>query len=102
MTAHANGVVAAQLFFCAWLVPLGLLLLRSGLVPRALGWLVLIDAVAVASWFLQAMLLPDRRELSYPAWAVSFVAEVALALWLLVRGVGKGADAVAEPGTMTA
>ncbi|WP_062287641.1 DUF4386 domain-containing protein [Demequina phytophila] len=83
---HGYGVVAAQVFFGAWLVPLGILLLRSGVVPRLLGYLVLLDAVAVTFWFLQAMLLPDHRELSYPAWAVSFLAEVGLSLWLLVRG----------------
>ncbi|WP_062318192.1 DUF4386 domain-containing protein [Demequina maris] len=93
---HGNGVVAAQLFFSTWLVPLGILLLRSRLVPRALGYLVLLDAVAVAFWFLQALLVPDRPELSYPAFAVSLLAEAGLSLWLLIRGVPEPAPA--RPG----
>ncbi|WP_062529164.1 DUF4386 domain-containing protein [Demequina rhizosphaerae] len=88
---HGNGVVAAQLFFSTWLVPLGVLLLRSRLVPRALAYLVLLDAVAVAFWFLQALLVPDRPELSYPAFAISFLAEAGLSLWLLVRGAPEPA-----------
>ncbi|MDN4475865.1 DUF4386 domain-containing protein [Demequina sp. SYSU T00192] len=88
---HGNGVVAAQLFFSTWLVPLGVLLLRSRLVPRALGYLVLLDAVAVAFWFLQALLVPDQPELSYPAFAVSLLAEAGLALCLLVRGAPEPA-----------
>ncbi|WP_062308225.1 DUF4386 domain-containing protein [Demequina subtropica] len=93
---HSTGVVAAQVFFSAWLFPLGVLLLRSRIVPRALAWLVLLDGVAVAWWFGQAMLLPDSPAFSYPAWAVSFAAEAGLALWLLVRG-GRTDAADAAP-----
>ncbi|SEJ53004.1 DUF4386 domain-containing protein [Demequina mangrovi] len=93
---HGTGVVAAQVFFSAWLFPLGMLLLRSGIVPRVLAWLVLLDGVAIAWWFVQAMLLPDSPELSYPAWAISFAAEAGLALWLLVRGARTGATEASD------
>jgi len=81
------GFVTAQLFFGTWLFPLGYLVYRSGFLPRFLGVLLLIDGVAVLIWFLQALLLPDYHAIIYPGLLVSFVAEVGLALWLLVRGV---------------
>jgi hypothetical protein len=86
VATYQTGFVTAQLFFSAWLFPLGWLVLRSGFLPRILGWLLLVDGVGVLVWFLQVFLAPDHPAISYPAWAVGFVAELGLALWLVVRG----------------
>jgi hypothetical protein len=43
-------------------------------------------------WFLQGFLLPGSAAIAYPGLAVSFVAEMSLALWLLVRGVATSAS----------
>ena len=47
----------------------------------------MLDGIGVLIWFLQALLLPDYHAIIYPGIVVSFIAEVGLALWLLVRGV---------------
>jgi hypothetical protein len=86
---YKTGFVTAQLFFSAWLFPLGYLVYRSGFLPRALGVLLILDGFAVMLWFLQALLLPAYPAISYPAWALGFVAEFGLALWLLIKGVGS-------------
>jgi hypothetical protein len=88
VSTYRVGFVMAQLFFSAWLFPLGWLVLHSGFLPRFLGWLLLLDGAAVAFWFLQVFLVPERPGLSYPSWAIGFVAELGLALWLLVKGAG--------------
>ena len=87
VTTHQTGFIMAQVFFSAWLFPLGWLVLRSGFLPRFLGWLLLLDGVAVLVWFLQALLAPGYPAISYPSWAIGFIAEVSLALWLLIKGV---------------
>ncbi len=87
VTTYRVGFVMAQLFFSAWLFPLGWLVLRCGFLPRFLGWLLLVDGVAVTIWFLQVFLAPGYPAISYPSWAVGFIAELGLALWLLVKGV---------------
>jgi hypothetical protein len=86
VATYQTGFVTAQLFFSAWLFPLGWLVLRSGFLPRLLGWLLLLDGVGVLVWFLQVMLAPDHAAISYPSWALGFVAELGLALWLVTRG----------------
>src|SRR5450759_254809 len=58
VSTYRIGFVTAQLFFSAWLFPLGWLVLRSGFLPRVLGWLLLLDGVAVLVWFLQVLLAP--------------------------------------------
>jgi len=60
---------------------------KSGFLPRFLGVLLILDGFGVLIWFLQALLLPAYPAISYPAWALGFIAEVGLGLWLLVKGV---------------
>jgi hypothetical protein len=87
VTTHQTSFIMAQIFFSAWLFPLGWLVLRSGFLPRFLGWLLLLDGVGVFVWFLQALLAPGYPAISYPSWVIGFIAEVGLGLWLLIRGV---------------
>lgn len=84
--------VAAQLFFATWLFPLGYLVYKSGILPKFLGVMLLLDGFAVLIWFFQGTLLPDYPAISYPGLALSFIAEVGLGLWLLVRGIKIPAD----------
>ncbi len=79
--------VTAQLFFGTWLFPLGYLVYKSRFLPKFLGVLLMLDGIAIVFWFFQAILLPDYPAISYPGMALSFVAEVGLGLWLLIKGV---------------
>lgn len=79
--------VTAQLFFGAWLFPLGYLIYKSGILPKFLGVLLLADGVGVLIWFLQALVFPEYVAVRTPGLVVSFVAEFSLALWLLLKGV---------------
>lgn len=92
INVYKLGFVTAQLFFGTWLFPLGYLVYRSGFLPRFLGVLLILDGIAVMIWFLQALLLPDYPAIRTPGLVVSFVAEVGLALWLLVVGVKPAAS----------
>ena len=87
INVYKTGFVTAQLFFGMWLFPLGYLVYESRFLPRFLGVLLMLDGIGVLIWFLQGLLLPAHRAISYPGLAVSFIAEVGLALWLLVKGV---------------
>jgi hypothetical protein len=84
---YESSFVTAQLFFGTWLFPLGYLIYRSGFLPKFLGALLIADGFAVLFWFLQALLLPAHPAISYPGLVLSFIAEVGLGLWLLVKGV---------------
>jgi hypothetical protein len=96
---YRTGFVAAQLFYGTWLFPLGYLVYKSGMLPRILGVLLILDGVAEMIWFLQAFLLPAYPQIKVPGTAVSFLAEVGLALWLLIKGVKTDTPAVDAPPT---
>ena len=68
-------------------MPLGYLVFRSGFLPKALGVLLMLDCLAVFVWFFQFFFLPSLPAISYTCYAVSFVAEVSLTLWLLIKGI---------------
>lgn len=84
---YHNGFIIAQLFFGAWLLPLGYLVYRSGFLPRLLGIVLIIDFFGVLTRFLQFFLLPGDDFISYPGYAAGFIAEVSLTLWLLIKGI---------------
>lgn len=91
---YKTAFATAQLFFGTWLFPLGYLVFKSGFLPRILGVILMLDGVGIMIWFLQALLLPTHPAISYPSFAVGFIAEVGLALWLLIVAV-KDVDAEA-------
>ena len=93
INVYQTGFVTAQLFFGTWLFPLGYVVYKSVILPRFLGILLLLDGIGVLIWFFQALLLPAYPAIRYPGLAVSFIAEVGLALWLLIKGVK-----VVDPG----
>lgn len=87
LNSYTSGFTITQIFFSAWLIPLGYLVYRSGFLPRLLGLLLILDFFGNLSWFLQFFLLPGYGILAYPGNAISFVAEISLTLWLLVMGI---------------
>jgi hypothetical protein len=98
INVYKTGFVTAQLFFGTWLFPLGYLIYKSRFLPRSIGVLIMLDGIAVLIWFLQAILLPANPAISYPGLALSFIAEVGLGLWLLIKGVKDVDSIAAEPG----
>ena len=87
LNLYTSGFAIAQIFFSAWLLPLGYLVYKSRFLPKWLGLLLILDFFGNMSWFLQVFLLPDYKILAYPGNAISFIAEIALTAWLLIMAV---------------
>jgi hypothetical protein len=86
LNLHKNGFMIAQIFYGTWLLPLGYLVFKSGFLPRILGVLLIADFFGVMIWFFQFFLFPGYEFITYPGLAVSFIAEVSLTFWLLIKG----------------
>jgi len=84
---YKNGFVMAQLFYGAWLFPLGYLVFKSGFLPRILGIVLMIHCVAWLMTFLQSFLFPGYEAITYLSYPLGFIAEFGLTLWLLIKGV---------------
>lgn len=89
MNFQHTGYLIAQIFFGSWLLPLGVLAIRSGMFPRALG-IVLI--AATPAYLLQValeFLAPDLASSVSPVLVLPVVilAEVSMLIYLLAKGV---------------
>jgi hypothetical protein len=84
---HKNGFMIAQIFYGAWLFPLGYLVYKSGFLPKILGVLVLADCFCWLAYFFQFFLFPSFTGITTLSFPVGFIAEFSLTLWLLIKGV---------------
>jgi hypothetical protein len=87
ISLRKNGAVIAQIPYGIWLFPLGYLVFKSGFLPKILGILLIVDCFGLLICVFQYFLLPGYEVISYPCLAVSFIAELSLTLWLLIKGV---------------
>ena len=87
LTLHHNGYWIAQIFFGAWLFPLGYLVFKSGFLPKILGIVLMIHCAGWLMTFLQLFLFPGFEVIHYLTYPLGFIAELGLTLWLLIKGV---------------
>lgn len=89
LRVHSLGYGASLLFFGFCCVLFGHLIHRSGYLPRIIGILLAIAGYGYVVFSIGQLLAPAfaGRFLFSPIFLLAFVAETALALWLLVKGV---------------
>ncbi len=80
-------VLVSEIFWGLWLLPLGLLVYRSGFLPRFLGVWLFINGIAYVTTSLTGILLPQYLEIVRNYSLPLLLGEVALVLWLLMKGV---------------
>ena len=88
---HNYGVFVAQIFWGLWLFPLGYLIFKSGYVPKIIGILLI---VAGSGYLIDSLgrLLSANYNLSIARF--TFVGELILIFWLLIKGVKNHQAAV--------
>lgn len=84
---YKGGFMIAQLFYGAWLFPLGYLVFKSGFIPKILGILLMVHCVFWLMTFLLYFLLPSFAAITYISYPLGFVTEFGLSLWLMIWGV---------------
>jgi hypothetical protein len=85
---HTAGFGIALIFFGVECVIVGYLISRSGYIPRTIGVLMQIAGVCYVINSFALLLSPPLSSRLFPAILIpSLIAELSLALWLLVKGV---------------
>ena len=84
---YKNGFMIAQIFYGAWLFPLGYVIFKSGFLPKILGAVLMIHCCTWLMNFLQFFLFPGFTAIAYVSYPLGFIAEFGLSLWLLIMGV---------------
>jgi len=83
---YKNGFMIAQIFYGAWLFPLGYSVFKSGFLPRILGIVLMIHCATWLMTSLQFFLFPGFQAITYVSYPLGFIAEFGLTLWLLIMG----------------
>jgi len=91
---NALGAHLSEMFWGLWLFPLGMLVIRSGFIPRFLGVWLIINGIAYVFMSMTGLLAPPYygpvANIAIPA----MIGEVVFTFWLLfagIRPVGRAA-----------
>jgi len=94
---HGQGIVVSEIFWGLWLLPFGLLVIRSGFIPKILGVLLIINCFAYLVVSLTTLLVPEYAGV-VDRWAtIPETGELWIVLWLLIKGVKS--ELLPEPAT---
>jgi hypothetical protein len=83
---HNQGEFMNEIFWGLWLFPFGLLVFRSGFLPRILGAWLMIACFAWLVLSMMALLFPPYYDVAFRIAQPVLFAELAIMLWLLIKG----------------
>ena len=80
------GVLTLELFWGLWLFPLAILVYRSRYLPRFLGVWLTINGFALVVLSFTSLLFPQYKDIVYKIAFPAILGEIALMLWLVIKG----------------
>lgn len=86
LNLHNQGFVVAEIFWGLWLFPLGLLVYRSGFIPRILGILLMLNCLSYVVNSFTSLLGSQHADI-ISRWMKPFgFGELIFMLWILIVG----------------
>jgi len=83
---HSQGLIVVSIFWGLWLFPFGLLVMRSGFIPRVLGVLLLLAGFAYLASSSTSLFLPRYAHGVGQIAGIFEVGELPIMFWLLIWG----------------
>ncbi len=83
---HHQGLVVNEIFWGLWLFPFGVLVMRSGFLPRILGVLLIPACFGYLAASLTLLLLPSYGTVVSRVAMILTAGELPIMLWLLIKG----------------
>ena len=83
---HSQGILINEIFWGLWLFPFGLLVFRSGFLPRLIGVWLMINCFGYVGLSVTALFFPDYYEAAFKWSQPILFGELAIMLWLLIKG----------------
>jgi hypothetical protein len=93
---HNQGLVLAQIFWGLWLFPFGIVLWRSGFIPRILGVFAIIAGFGNVIASFAALFLPTYAGGIGPYVTILQAGELPL-IWMVIWGAKPQSGATAQP-----
>src|SRR5215471_3317157 len=83
---HGQGIMIAEIFWGLWLFPFGLLVFRSGFLPRWLGAWLMINCFGYVLLSMTSLFSPGYSDKLFVWLQPVFFGELAIMLYLLIKG----------------
>jgi hypothetical protein len=82
------GTLTLEMFWGLWLFPFGLLVRKSGFIPRLIGVFLILNGIAYIILSFVSLLFPVYQTLvSQLAMPFIILGEISITMWLLIKGV---------------
>lgn len=89
------GTLTLEMFWELWLLPFGLLVYKSGFIPRIFGILLIIAGIAYVNGSFVALLFPSYSAfVNQPTLLLVAIGEISITLWLLIKGVNNNTSTI--------
>lgn len=95
---HGQGIMIAEIFWGLWLFPFGLLVFRSRFLPQWIGVWLMINCFGYLVLFMAALFFPAYNDKLFLWLQPVFFGELAIMLYLLIRGARVQALNQAQAG----
>jgi hypothetical protein len=86
LSLHQQGIGIVGIFWGLWLLPFGVLVMRSGVLPRVLGVLLILNCFGYVTASLTSLLVPTYASVVSRAVMPTLLGELWIMLWLLIKG----------------
>jgi hypothetical protein len=83
---HTQGIFIDEIFWGLWLFPFGLLVFRSGFMPRFIGVWLIINCFGYVALSSIALFFPDYYQPAFRYLQPVLFGELVVMLWLLIKG----------------
>jgi len=83
---HSSGAAVVTAFWGLWLFPFGILVIKSGFLPRILGILLIVAGCAYLTSSVTSIVLPEYRQVVSQVMMPLYLGEVPIIFWLLIKG----------------
>lgn len=85
---YEQGIVIVEIFWGLWLLPFGLLVIRSKFIPKIIGIFLVIGCFSYLLESITSFFIPDYSEIVTPYLMLPLmIGEFSIIFWLLIKGV---------------
>jgi len=93
---QSHGIQVIQVFWGLWLIPMGILIYRSGFIPKIIGISVWLAAFAYLLSNFMFLLMPEYKAALSPAITALEMFELPIIFWLVIVGAREPAGKTSQ------
>ena len=88
LAQYNNGIKMADIFWGLWLLPFGYLVVRSGMLPKIFGILLMFGCAGYLVNFIGEVVIPGYAQTAFANYIglPGSIGEIGICLWLLIMG----------------